>query len=80
MHGENAQDPGEREEDLPEGQEEEQCWGSRSGSAGSQDPHVFWPPGSRSMSQRYGSGSSSGSGGFPFSFKSVERIEIILAK
>jgi hypothetical protein len=29
-----------------------------------QDPHVFGPPGSGSISQRYGSGSDSGS--FPF--------------
>jgi hypothetical protein len=29
-----------------------------------QDPHVFWPSGSRSISQRYGSGS--GPGSFPF--------------
>jgi hypothetical protein len=28
------------------------------------DPRVFWPPGSGSTSQRYGSGSDSGSGSF----------------
>jgi hypothetical protein len=31
-----------------------------------QDPHVFGPPGSESISQRYGSGSRSGSGPFLF--------------
>ncbi len=40
VSGEDVQDPGEQEEDLPEGQEEEQCWGSRSGSAGSQDRRI----------------------------------------
>jgi hypothetical protein len=34
------------------------------------DPHVFGPPGSRSISQMYGSGSHKG----------VERAEIMLAK
>ncbi len=28
------------------------------------DPRVFWPPGSVSTNQRYGSGSGSGSGSF----------------
>jgi hypothetical protein len=40
------------------------------------DLHVFGPSGS--ISQRYGSGS--GSGSFPFSHKGVEQIEIMLAK
>jgi hypothetical protein len=39
-----------------------------------QDPHAFGPPGSGSMSQRYGSGSLS------FSHKCVERTEIMPAK
>ncbi len=34
VSGEDAQDPGEQEEDLPEGQEEEQC------CAGSQDRRI----------------------------------------
>jgi hypothetical protein len=38
------------------------------------DPHFFGPPGSGSISQRYGSGS------FPFTHKGVERTEILLAK
>jgi hypothetical protein len=50
----------------------------------SADPHVFGPPGSGSISQRYesGSGSSSGSGSvsFPFSHKFVQRTEIMPAK
>jgi hypothetical protein len=33
-------------------------------SVGDPDPHVFGPSGSRSISQRYGSGS--GSGSYPF--------------
>jgi hypothetical protein len=33
-------------------------------SVGDPDPHVFGPPGSGSISQRFGSGS--GSGSFPF--------------
>jgi hypothetical protein len=37
------------------------------------DPHGFGPPGSGSISQRYGSG-------FFFSHKGVERNEIMLAK
>jgi hypothetical protein len=37
-----------------------------------QDPHVFGPPGSGSIGQRYGSGS------FPFPHKAVERTEIML--
>ncbi len=40
------------------------------------DPHVFGPPGSGSISQRYGSGS----GTFPFLIKCVERTEIMPAK
>jgi hypothetical protein len=45
-----------------------------------QDPHVFVPPGSvfGSISQRYGSGS--GSGSFHFSHKCVVRTEIMPAK
>jgi hypothetical protein len=41
----------------------------------SQDPNVFGPPGSGSISQRYGSES----GSFHF-LKGVERIEIMVAK
>jgi hypothetical protein len=37
---------------------------------------MFGPPGSGSVSQRYGSGS----GSFPFSHKVVKRTEIMLAK
>jgi hypothetical protein len=42
------------------------------------DPHVYGPPGSgsRSISQRHGSGS----GSFPFLIKDVEQTEIMLAK
>jgi hypothetical protein len=36
------------------------------------EPHVFGPPGSGSISQRYGSGS----GSLPFSHKCVERTRI----
>jgi hypothetical protein len=31
------------------------------GHPASKDPHVFWPPGSGSISEKYGSGSGSGS-------------------
>ncbi len=50
------------------------------GSVGDPDPHVFGPPGSGtgSISQRYGSGSRSGS--FPNSHKGVERTERFFAK
>jgi len=41
-----------------------------------QDPHVFGPPGSRSISQRYGSGT----GSFIFLIKGVGLTEIMLAK
>ncbi len=40
-----------------------------------QDPHVFGPPGSGSISQMYGSGF-----GLPFSHKRVKRTEIMPAK
>ncbi len=40
------------------------------------DPHVFGPSGSRSISQRYGSGS----GSFPFLIKVLIKPEIMLAK
>ncbi len=43
-----------------------------------QDPHVFGPPGSGSISQMYGSGS--GSGSFPFLINGVVWTEIMLAK
>jgi hypothetical protein len=42
------------------------------------DPHVFWPPGSGSIIQVYGSGS--GSGILTFSHKCIERTEIMLDK
>jgi hypothetical protein len=34
-----------------------------------QDQHIFGPPGSRSISQRYVSGSRAGSSSFPFLIK-----------
>ncbi len=59
------------------------CWAIGCCSVGDPEPdpdpqdlHVFWPPGSRSISPRYASGSVS----FPFSHKDVERTEIMLAK
>jgi hypothetical protein len=45
-----------------------------------QDTHVFWPPGSRSICQRYGSGSGAESGSFPFLVKGVEQTEIFITK
>ncbi len=41
-----------------------------------QDPHVFWSPGSRSISQRYGSVSGTRSESFPFFSKG----KVMLAK
>ncbi len=38
------------------------------------DPHVFWPPGSRSTCQRYGSGSTSGSRSFYHHTKTIRKI------
>ncbi len=35
------------------------------------DPHVFWPPGSGSISQRYGSGS----GSFPILIKMLSGLK-----
>ncbi len=40
------------------------------------DPHVFGPPGSGSISQRYGSGSGSGSGSFYHQAKKVRKTLI----
>jgi hypothetical protein len=47
-------------------------------SVGYPDPHVSGPL--ASISQRYGSGSSSGSGSFPCLKKVFERTEIMLSK
>ncbi len=44
------------------------------------DPHVFGPPGSGSISQRYGSGSGYGSFPYLINYKCLERTEIMLAK
>jgi hypothetical protein len=40
------------------------------------DPHVVGPPGSGSISQRYGSGSGSGSGSFYYQAKIVRKTLI----
>jgi hypothetical protein len=45
---------------------------------GDPDPDVFGSPVSGSISQRYGSGS--GSGSFPFLIKVLRRTEIMIAK
>jgi hypothetical protein len=39
------------------------------------DPHVFGPPGSGSISQRYGSGSGARSGSFPFLIKVLSGLK-----
>jgi hypothetical protein len=46
---------------------------NRVGDPDPQDPHVFGPPGSGSISQRYGSGS--GSGTFPFLIKVLSGLK-----
>ncbi len=40
-----------------------------------QDPHIFGPPGSGSISQRYGFGSGSGSGSFAFLIKVLSGLK-----
>jgi hypothetical protein len=44
-------------------------------SVGDPDLHVFGAPGSGSISQRYGTGSSSGSGSFPFLIRVLRKLK-----